>query len=273
MNRIEKNSFIHDERRFKSYEDEQAEKIQKVFRGFQVRKSFLEKSFYPRYSLTCSLLDESTPRAQDGKTIVFLPLNMPEVVIKKTGQEIARERFFKMEAIRGIVRAERLEHLIIPKVRGYKEFLIEERLPIQTSETYNASLYLSNLDLFDDLVKEFTHFFFKAYIDYLVEKNFDDNSVIRIRYDNIPFIFHEKDGKKSVSLGLIDLERSKVGTGIKSNAHKLYILSSIFPFHTHIIEEEAQKASVPIGEKERKVMEDAIFQSKQYLEKKAKISS
>lgn len=251
------------------HHQDQIKIIQKNFRGFRIRKGFLPRHLYPVYKSACEELNESTPRAEEGKTVVFLPISAPEIVIKQTGKEKAKERFFKMNAIRSVLQAEGFKNLIIPKAQIYKESLIEERLSVCTDQGYNAALYLSNKDLFNDPIRQITKLFAKAYIDYLVEKNPEDNSVIRIRYDNIPFILNNQDGKKSIDFALIDLERSSVGIGIKKTVHKLYILTSMFPFHTSLIEVEAMKSGMMIGEQEKRVMENAAIHSKLYLEKKS----
>jgi hypothetical protein len=249
-------------------DNKQATEIQKIFRGFQARKSFLPSSLYPAYSTLCKNIDESVPRAEGGKVEVYLPPSLPEVVIKKTGIEDSKNRVFKAEAIRSIVHSENLTNLIVPRSRLCGEFLVEERLPICIDPGYNAMLYVKNKDLFDAPVRQMTRLFSMAYIDYLVQKSPEDDSLLRIRYDNIPFILRERKGEMSVDIGLIDLERSKVGSAIKSTSHKLFILASIFPYHTALIEEEGLKMSMVIGEREKEVMRKAAFHSKEYLEKK-----
>lgn len=248
------------------FEDLQAIKIQKAFRGFLARKSFLPCSLYLNYSKRCQSLDSSTSRASEGKTVVYLPSDIKEVVIKETGRSQAKKRFVQNEAMRAVVRAAKLNRLIIPRARLYQEFLIEERLPIYVGAADNARLYLSKPELFDELACQMTQLFKKAYIDYLVEKNKEDDHLIRIRYDNIPFLIGREE-KRSVDIGLIDLERSSVRDNIKSVRHKLYILSSLFPLHTSIIKEEAKKNGMLIGIEEDKKIESAAFYALHYMEK------
>ena len=249
--------------------DSLATKIQKTVRGFFARKSFLPRSLYPVYKNQCEFLNPSTPRAGEGKTTVYLPPDCPEIVIKETEIIQAKKRFEQNEAIRSVLRKEGLNRLIIPRSRLHKEYLIEERLPISSDARYNANLYLSSPELFDDVARQMTHLFKKAYIDYLVEKNKDDDHLIRIRYDNIPFLVREQNGMQTIDIGLIDLERSSVGDKIKCIRHKLYILSSLFPLHVSLIEEEALKNGMEIGLEEKEKMEKALFYSKCYLEKMA----
>ena len=97
----------------------------------------------------------------------------------------------------------------------------------------------------------------------------EKKSGIRIRYDNVPFLLRENQGKRSIDFALIDLERSKVGTDIKKITHKLFILVSMFPFPASIIEEEMKECSMTIGEKEKKVIEDSVVHSKRYIELKS----
>lgn len=249
--------------------DLQAIKIQKIVRGFLARKSFLPLTLYPKYSKRCESLNDSTPRASEGKTVVYLPSDLQDVVIKQTGRSQGKKRFAQNEAMRAVVRAAGLNKLIIPRSCLYKEFLVEERLPISVDAEDNAKLYLSKPELFDELARQMTKLFQKAYIDYLVEKNKDDDHLIRIRYDNIPFLIREKKGKLSVDIGLIDLERSAVGENIKTNRHKLYILSSLFPLHTGIIQEEAERSGMFVGKEEKEKITNAAFYAMYYLRKVA----
>jgi hypothetical protein len=200
----------------------------------------------------------------------FLPERLPLVVLKQTGLEKGKERFCKMAAFRSILQAKGWDCLIIPKVRLYKCFLVEERFSINTDPGYNANLYLSNLDDCNDAVRQFTRLFMTAgYIDYLVQKNHGDDGVLRIRYDNIPLVLQEKHGKRKVYIALIDLERSQLGDNVKSIVHRLYILASLFPFHRKLIEEESRYAFVNIGESERTIIDRAILNSKQYLQRES----
>lgn len=251
--------------------NKEATKIQKALRGMLARKSFLALNLYPFYSKQCSSLNESIPRASEGKTVVYLPSDLPEIVIKQTGSHQAKERFFQAEKIRSVVRREGLDRLIIPRSRVYREFLIEERFKILSDPGYNASLYLSDPSLFDEVALQMTRFFKSAYIDYLVEKNKEDDHLVRIRYDNIPLLYKEKDGRPTLCIGLIDLERSSVGEKIKSLSHRLYILSSLFPLHLDLIEAEAKKNGMVIGLEEKQKMEKAAMYGKYYLEKMSKI--
>jgi hypothetical protein len=250
--------------------EESSVKIQSLFRGCQVRRSFLPSSLFSRYRWECEHLDATTPRALEGKTAIFLPVGLPEAVIKQTGVEKGKERFWKTEAMRTVIQTKGLSRFIVPRARLFHEFLIEERLPINTNVGYNAHLYLSLQDHCETLVRQFAKLFFTSgYIDYLVQKNFEDCSIIQIRYDNIPFMLINSGDTQTLSIGLIDLERSQLGTNIKSLAHRLYILSSLFPFHTYLIEEEALEASIPLEDPERAVIDNAALHAKQYLQKKS----
>ncbi len=248
--------------------DLQATQIQKIIRGFLARKSFLPSSLYSLYSRQCESFDTFTPRASEGKTVEYLPRDIEQIVIKETGIPQAKGRFAQNEAIRSVVRSLGLNKLIVPRSRLYKQYLIEERLRISTDPGYNATLYLSHPELFDELARQMTRLFQNAYIDYLVEKNKDDDHLVRIRYDNIPFLVKE-EGKLSVDIGLIDLERSSVGTNLKSVSHRLYILSSLFPLHASLIEEEAERNGMKVGPEEKEKMQRAVFYAKCYLEKMA----
>jgi hypothetical protein len=73
--------------------DEAATTIQKHVRGHLARKPHLPRSLYPSIRLQCEKADLSQsffmPRAVAGKTPVYLPQEMPQVVLKKSGRNEA----------------------------------------------------------------------------------------------------------------------------------------------------------------------------------------
>ncbi|MES2198605.1 MAG: hypothetical protein V4489_00345, partial [Chlamydiota bacterium] len=206
---------------------------------------------------------QSTPRAKGGKIPVYLPLDLPSVVLKLSGRKAAKERFHKAQAMRSVIQSEGLSSLVIPRGRLYKEFSVEDRLPVRIDAKHNAMIYLHNKSLFDLPVRQMTRLFAKAYIDYLVELDSDRKEILRVRYDNIPFYITQE----GVKFGLIDLERSKIGSNVKKMEHKIFILVSMFPFHSDIIKEEIKNSHMTFGEKEEQVMEKAVFYGKRYLER------
>jgi hypothetical protein len=248
-------------------EDRQATLIQKVFRGAQARQSFLPRELYPQYSFQCEKISESTPRAEGGKVPVYLPSDLPSVVLKLSGKADAQNRFNKAQAMRLALQSEGLSSLVIPKGRTYKEFSVEERLPICIDPLHNAMTYRNNEKLFDLPVRQMTRLFSKAYIDYLVQLNSDSDGILRIRYDNIPFFITGEGDKASVKIGLIDLERSKIGANVKSSKHKIFILASLFPLHADIIREEARKCFEGFGEEEERALEKYALYGQRYLER------
>lgn len=252
---------------FNRIQDSQATLIQRVFRGAQARQAFLPRDLYPQYSFQCEKINESTPRAEGGKVPVYLPLDLPSVVLKLSGKADAQNRFDKAQAVRLVVQSEGLSSLVIPKARLYKEFSVEERLPICIDPLHNAMTYRNNEKLFDIPVRQMTRLFSKAYIDYLVQLNPDSDGILRIRYDNIPFFITGEGDKASVKVGLIDLERSKIGEDVKSSKHKIFILASLFPLHAEIIREEARKCFKSFGEEEERALEKYTLYGQRYLER------
>jgi hypothetical protein len=249
-------------------ENDAATRIQKVFRGYAERKAFLSRDLYPIYSQLCREKSFDTmPKAKDGKTPVYLPEEIPEVVFKESGRSKAIKRFHKMQSVRAILRSQGSSHLVIPKVRLFGNFLIEERLSIDScrklnypNERYwkdfilrhltqplwasNVALYMSKLHLFDHAVREMVRLFSKAYLgDLINSRDFQEkkylflNTNIAVRYDNLPLYIVKQNGKKVGKIGLIDLERIRM----KPEVLGLADLARIFFCHAKIIEEEATK--------------------------------
>ncbi|MBS0626723.1 MAG: hypothetical protein JSS09_00750, partial [Verrucomicrobia bacterium] len=158
----------------RDFEEENAIKIQKVWRGFSQRDSYpcaffgemircdarLPLPFRPAYSDLCK---ESTlsvmEKAKGGKTTVYLPTTLP-IVIKECGREKAIDRLYKMIVVRSFSRP--FSNIVVPKAALHGKFMIEERLPINIDRYHNVRTYLDNLPLFDQAVKDMVYLFFKV---------------------------------------------------------------------------------------------------------------
>lgn len=218
-------------------------KIQKVYRGYRVRRSFLPSILYSKYISECKKTTE--PKAhlipQSGETEVFIPQGMPEVILKKSGRKQAIARFHTMQKVRSHLDSQKIFHLIIPKARLCGDFLVEERLPINVDNYYNMGLYVSNPKLFDEAVRDLIRLFSIIYITHLVASNQlkpianikDVNDFIR--YDKLPLYITEENGGKRGKIGLIDLEHTQE----KSDSNCLETVVRIFPYHFDLIIKEA----------------------------------
>lgn len=217
---------------------------------------------------SCHILDKQStdgiPRAQGGKTQVFLPVDVAEVVLKNSGECSGRMRLGQMLWIRSILDSQNSSNLIIPKASQHGYFLIEERLPIKVDSYHNMQLYISNPKLFDDAVREMTRLFSKVYLGDLLTYQLIPLGHIEgvedfVRYDNLPLYISEKNGEKKGKIGLIDLEHIKEGV----NSESLTTLARIFPYHLDIIKEEAQKLNMTIDDKS---LDSSVEKGKKYLQ-------
>lgn len=251
-----------------SPEDKAAIIIQKYIRGYLARKPFLPRSLFPQYFAQCEKANgpesSSIPQALGGKTRVYLPKKMPEVVLKNSGQEDAIKRFHQMQEVRSILDSQNSTHLIIPKARLCGNFLVEQRLPIKVDSYHNMELYLSRPQIFDEAVREMTRLFSKVYLSDLVGYQIIPLGHIAdvedfVRYDNLPFFIVENEGKKLGKIGLIDLEHIQNGPTSES----LEVLVRIFPYHLDIIKEEAEKLHMEI---DNASLENAAKRGKKYLQ-------
>ena len=72
-------------------EEKAAVTIQKAFRGHKARKPLLSHNLFPQYQGQCAKAESpesaSMPVAVGGRTRVYLPKDMPEVVLKCSGRK------------------------------------------------------------------------------------------------------------------------------------------------------------------------------------------
>lgn len=238
--------------RLNTPENKAATIIQKYVRGYLKRKPFLPSYLYPQYREQCERAlkpNSNLPRANGGRTTVYLPQEVPEVVLKQSSREKAIIRFHKMQTVRSILNSQKSSHLIIPKAQLCGDFLVEERLPINVDIYHNMGLYISQPELFDEAVRELTRLFSKRHLSDLVNRQNDFTSYIydvndSIRYDNLPLYIVEENGKKEGKIGLIDLEDLKDG----GTPQALQDLVRIFPFHLNVIKNEAHKLKMQVNE-------------------------
>ncbi len=225
--------------------------IQKHIRGYLVRGPFLPRNLtYQAYQALCEKAEgpesNSMPQAPGGKTIVYLPLEMPEVALKLLGKDSAIKRFHQMREVRSFLNSQQSSHLIIPRAKLCGKFLVEQRLPVNVDFGHNMMLYTLQPKLFDDAVREFVRLFSKRHISVLTILYGER----WIRYDNIPLYIIERDGKKEGCIGFIDLERIQNSP----DPQGLNDLVKIFPFHLDLIKEEANFLNMKVHDR---LLEDA----------------
>lgn len=237
--------------------------IQKVVRGHQARASFLPQSLFAAYRPLCHPSHAlKMPRATTGKTPVFLPKQLPQIVLKRTGHKKAVERFAQMQAVRKIVHRENCTHIDIPSARLCGDMLVEQRLPINDDIGQQLKLYLCDTALFDAPVREMTRLFPQAFISGLLYPDKSGEAIYLVRYDNLPWYVTDNNGVRQVRIALSDLERVKINYTVRDNDYKLGILTYIFPLHVEIIIAEAHRSQLKIDEV---VLRDAAKEGLQHL--------
>ncbi len=243
--------------------------IQKHLRGFFARRSFLPTNLHSDYRRQCKKAkgpdSETMPQARGGKTTVFLPEEMPGVVLKRSGKRGAIARFHQMREVRSILNSQNSSNLVIPKARRFKNFLVEERLPINVCEFHNMEIYISEPHLFDEAVREMTRLFSIMYLGDLFRGGIPIGGAARIRYDNLPLYIVEKNGKRVGKIGLIDLESIQKLESRDNLSHSkgLKTLAIIFPYHLDAIIEEANNLNMEFNEK---ALQDAANEGKKFLQ-------
>lgn len=229
--------------------NEAAIKIQKCFRGWSVRQAFLPAGMFTRYSELCDrVLQDRTfqlPQAAEGNTPVYLPEQLPQVILKhvKYHEDIC-DRFSKMLAVRSAARKLGARCLVIPKACKYREFLVEERMKINVDTVYNMGLYVCHKEAFNQVALEMIRMASKVWFrDFL---NFRQPCPLAriesdyVRYDNIPLVLCKDRDKHIGQIILIDLGEVVEGqTPVED-------IVRIFPLHRVLIEQEAVRLGLPV---------------------------
>lgn len=212
----------------------------KAYQSFQniKKKYFLEETLNKDLWKNKNALYRSMgtmPRANDGKTEVYLPENFSSVVLKKSGGD-SSSRLQKTILAKNIAAKKALHRLTIPKVRllGIREFIVEERLPLGRTDYFSQTqLYLHYTEKHpletSQLIQEFMHFVLLTGLNDLLDtRRFPFSTP---RYDNIPF-FESMGGEKTLQIGLIDLESLQRNPSRKKTYFSsLSNLALIFPYH------------------------------------------
>jgi hypothetical protein len=251
-----------------------ATKFQKIVRGYQARKNYntlknekaattiqqllqayksRQKLLSKKYGAQIKKISEA-PQASGGKTAVYLPPEMPEVVFKASGRRAAIDRLYQMKAMQSVLDEQKCTHLVVPKANLYRNFLVEDRLPIKPDDYHNMALYLSQPKLFDEAVRELTRVFSKVTIYDLTKAhgssshphNHLDCKFGSIRYDNLPLYVVEENGTQVGKFGLIDLESLREGGG----SGNLRDLAQMFPYHLEVIKQEARRLNMEFVDSE-----------------------
>lgn len=233
-------------------EDRAAVVVQKIWRGYSNRTSYLTNPSYSVYKHLCASRDlgANMPKAGAGKTPVHLPVEAPSIVLKRSGREAAIGRFEQMQKVRCILKSQGSSHLTIPKAALCGDFLVEKRLPISSDDYINMGRYIDHPGAFDAAIRELTGLFSKVGISDIVVRDtcFPITNIVGdlVRYDNLPLYVEDGVGK----IGLIDLEGvfDRPLSEFPDRTDELLILARIFPYHIEIILNEAKKRGMGFDE-------------------------
>jgi len=187
---------------------------------------------------------ERIPRACSGKTPVYLLREWP-IVLKRSGSPANQKRFDQMTQARDICERNGYEHLVVPKARVYRDFIIENRLPITMGTIKEQiGLYVENREQFAEAVKEFTGLMCQSSLsDITGAKGSPYQKLSKTpvgRYDNVALYLEEGQGK----IGLIDLERFRpecIKKDVDWCFNKCRTLIYLFPYHFDEIMSVAQQ--------------------------------
>ncbi len=191
----------------------------------------------------------SMPRAPSGRSAVYLPSEIPHIVLKHTGVPTNFQRLETMIIAREICGKKGYRHLAIPKADTYGDFIIEERLPIKFFHLKEQiGFYLNHHKLLTGAIKEFAEFCFENEVCDLTGGRNPLNALSGgapiPRFDNVPFYQVEEGGEIQFKIGLIDLEGFSSGGKDIAAEHLRTVLTTmvhLFPLHLETILEVAGK--------------------------------
>jgi hypothetical protein len=250
--------------------------VQRHYRENQAKKEFLSGNLFSKYQVLSEQINsgrfQGIPRSSTGKTAVYFPIEMPKIILKKSGRKDAVERFHQAQDVRTILKSQNSFCLIIPNSRPCGEFLIEDRLPINVDSYHNIRVYSEEPRLFDNAVREMTRLFSQRFLTDLITFGKSPLGHMKgcggyIRYDNLPLYITEENGKREGKIGLIDLEHmQKISDCTDLNKFHLEALKTlvkIFPLHLEIIQQEAVECNIEV---ENEILETVCESGKKYLD-------
>jgi len=233
------------------------EKVAAIFS--RVKRHFLSVPLFEEAKLHIDRLEKTKssnnpyklPQANDGKTQVFLPPQLP-LVLKRSGKLASKKRARQTRVVLDLCEGNCLHHLVIPRQRVYKEFVLETRLPIAKNCLQGQmEIYLENRDLFGAAAKEFTQLLFLSEMSDVLDEGHHPLTIFGPigRHDNFPLFVEEGLGK----VGLVDLEHfipiSKISFSSDEVMCRCKNAIAIFPCHFEEILEAARGFSAFVDEK------------------------
>lgn len=216
------------------------------------------------------------PKADDGRTPVYFPKDA-RIVIKESRDMLeSNRRFSDSVGARSTCLREGYRHLIIPKAKPIKKYLVEERLPISGHGLKEQiDIYSKHRNEFTDAVKEFTAFTLTNHVSDIR----GTRSPVKIvgdfplpRYDNFILYIDTQDGLPSYRIGMVDLEHFKPAPKGLTKAQMLESIKgaiTLFPHHFDTIIETALRYYPEVREKqaELKILQEKVLTFHQnYLE-------
>jgi len=243
-------------------------------------------------------------RASRGRAAVFLPLNLPNIVIKDVHQGAANwgvklvdyvtvskcdmlSTRFGLSLKKRVVCKIQLQKciqdmgsssLVVPKTLcevSHGRFLLEEKLDISSNMFHNYHLYHNNRDAFNNAVCDMVTLFSKNYFCDLIREdkysfwcktNVSNEFFSHVLYDNIPLYMERNSAQVNEGrIGLIDTEDFYYDCGESIPGDKLALLARIFPLHIDLIKSQGELLGMCYNEEQLKIISDKSLAHFKYL--------
>lgn len=180
--------------------------IQKHVRGYLARKERDQFLIDKVYKMALKgILEKPMFRHKEGKTPVYFPEEYPQIILKQAGDN-CDHRFRQMVRAKRLCQQMGYTHLVIPKARVVKDWMVEERLLLNTHPFEQAKAYLDNREACAQAIVEFSHFVFERGLTDMKRDCSMFKGLGFPRVDNFP-LFQALPGRWAI--GLIDIEHDK----------------------------------------------------------------
>ena len=213
--------------------------IQRAWKSYSQKVVSLDLYRYAQEVMAIEGWMEIIPTAKYGNTFVGFPQGL-DVVIKRSLITRHGDRKDEMHQAHDVCEMLKLETMLVPKVRRFGDFLIEDRVRFESCDyTVQTKLYMKNREVFTQTAIDFVRFLMYSYtFDLVHPKQTFEHGLALPRYDNAVLYIREVDGAPLGMMALVDIERFSKGFPdfhTKATVQDVSTALRFFPLHAREI--------------------------------------